>query len=131
MKSRRTNAFTVIEALAAAVLVGIGISAGMGALSSMGSTEIRLRETEKLNRLAQEKLEEIIAYGNVNNAGTDGTFEDFGEPNYEWALEVTPSGVENLDTLRVVATKSQAGTNAPEGKAVGLLFTPPDTGATQ
>jgi hypothetical protein len=116
-----------MEALAAAVLVGVGVTAGMGAIGSMSQTEIRMRESEKLSRLAHMKLDEIMAFGNATNTDTDGDFEEYGEPNYEFTVEVQPSGVDSLDTILVTAKRSGGDTNSQEAKASGLLFTPPET----
>ncbi|MEI7576713.1 MAG: hypothetical protein WCK51_07460 [Armatimonadota bacterium] len=123
----RLKGFTIMEALAAAVLVGVGVTAGMSAIGSMSQTEIRMRESEKLSRLAHMKLDEIIALGNATNTDTDGNFEEYGEPNYEFTVEVQPSGVDSLDTILVIAKKSNSDTTAQEGRARGLLFTPPET----
>ena len=116
-----------MEALAAAVLVGVGVTAGMSAIGSMSQTEIRMRESEKLSRLAHMKLDEIMALGNATNTDTDGDLEEYGEPNYEFTVEVQPSGIDSLDTILVIAKKSNSDTTAQEGRAGGLLFTPPET----
>ncbi len=116
-----------MEALAAAVLVGVGVTAGMAAVGSMSQTEIRMRESEKLSRLAHMKLEEVIALGDATNTDTDGTFEEYGEPDYQFSVEVTPSGVDSLDTIKVTATRSGGDSRSQEAKAVGLLFVPPET----
>lgn len=126
-KKRLVKGFTVMEALAAAVLVGVGVTAGMSAIGSMSQTEIRMRESEKLSRLAHSKLEEIMALGNATNTDTDGNFEEYGEPNYEFTVEVQPSGIDSLDTILVIAKKSNSDTTSQEGRASGLLFTPPET----
>ncbi len=126
-KKRLVKGFTVMEALAAAVLVGVGVTAGMSAIGSMSQTEIRMRESEKLSRLAHSKLEEIMALGNATNTDTDGNFEEYGEPNYEFTVEVQPSGIDSLDTILVTAKKSNSDTTSQEGRASGLLFTPPET----
>lgn len=116
-----------MEALAAAVLVGVGVTAGMSAIGSMSQTEIRMRESEKLSRLAHMKLDEIMALGNATNTDTDGDFEEYGEPNYEFTVEVQPSGIDSLDTILVIAKKSNSDTTAQEVRAGGLIFTPPET----
>jgi type II secretory pathway pseudopilin PulG len=126
-KKRLVKGFTVMEALAAAVLVGVGVTAGMSAIGSMSQTEIRMRESEKLSRLAHMKLDEIMALGNATNTDTDGDFEEYGEPNYEFTVEVQPSGIDSLDTILVTAKKSNSDTTSQEGRASGLLFTPPET----
>ena len=126
-RKRRVSGFTVMEALAAAVLVGVGVTAAMGAIGSMSQTEIRMRESEKLGRLAHMKLDEVMALGDATNTDTEGNFEEYGEPNYEFTVDVQPSGVDSLDTILVTAKKSNGDTTSQEGRATGLLFTPPET----
>lgn len=116
-----------MEALAAAVLVGVGVTAGMSALGSMSQTEIRMRESEKLSRLAHMKLDEVIGLGQGVNTDASGSFEEYGEPNYEFTVDVQASGVDSLDTVLVIVKKSNGDTTSQEGRAVGLLFTPPET----
>jgi len=126
-RKQRLSGFTVMEALAAAVLVGVGVTAGMSAIGSMSQTEIRMRESEKLSHLAHMKLDEIIALGDGANTATDGDFEEYGEPNYEFTVDVQPSGIDSLDTILVTAKKSNGDTTSQEARATGLLFTPPET----
>ena len=65
--AKRKLGFTMIEVLVATVLLGLGITMGFSALSSMTRTELRVRQVEKMNLLAVQKLNEVIAYGNIAN----------------------------------------------------------------
>ncbi len=122
--------FTIVEVVVSVALLAIGIVVSLGSLSAMTKTEVKLRKTEEMNRLAVQKIEEVLAVGNATTAETSGTFDDYGYTGYEWSLEVAPSGTENLDTIRVTVTEASA--NSSAGVSVSsLLYTPPSTtGAT-
>ena len=122
--------FTIVEVVVSVELLAIGIVVSLGSLSAMTKTEVKLRKTEEMNRLAVQKIEEVLAVGNATTAETSGTFDDYGYTGYEWSLEVAPSGTENLDTIRVTVTEASA--NSSAGVSVSsLLYTPPSTtGAT-
>jgi prepilin-type N-terminal cleavage/methylation domain-containing protein len=122
--------FTLVEVVVSVALLSIGIVVSLGSLSAMTKTEVKLRKTEEMNRLAVQKIEEVLAVGNATTAETSGTFDDYGYTGYEWSLEVAPSGTENLDTIRVTVTEASA--NSSAGVSVSsLLYTPPSTtGAT-
>ena len=122
--------FTIVEVVVSVALLAIGIVVSLGSLSAMTKTEVKLRKTEEMNRLAVQKIEEVLAVGNATTAETSGTFDDYGYTGYEWSLEVAPSGTENLETIRVTVTEASA--NSSAGVSVSsLLYTPPSTtGAT-
>lgn len=122
--------FTLVEVVVSVALLAIGIVVSLGSLSAMTKTEVKLRKTEEMNRLAVQKIEEVLAVGNATTAETSGTFDDYGYTGYEWSLEVAPSGTENLDTIRVTVTEASA--NSSAGVSISsLLYTPPSTtGAT-
>ena len=122
--------FTIVEVVVSVALLAIGIVVSLGSLSALTKTEVKLRKTEEMNRLAVQKIEEVLAVGNATTAETSGTFDDYGYTGYEWSLEVAPSGTENLDTIRVTVTEASA--NSSAGVSVSsLLYTPPSTtGAT-
>ena len=122
--------FTLVEVVVSVALLAIGIVVSLGSLSAMTKTEVKLRKTEEMNRLAVQKIEEVLAVGNATTAETSGTFDDYGYTGYEWSLEVAPSGTENLDTIRVTVTEASA--NSSAGVSVSsLLYTPQSTtGAT-
>ena len=122
--------FTIVEVVVSVALLAIGIVVSLGSLSAMTKTEVKLRKTEEMNRLAVQKIEEVLAVGNATTAETSGTFDDYGYTGYEWSLEVAPSGTENLETIRVTVTEASA--NSSAGVSVSsLLYTPQSTtGAT-
>jgi prepilin-type N-terminal cleavage/methylation domain-containing protein len=119
----KRSGFTLIEALAAAVLLGVGVTAAMGGLASISRAEASARETEILRRLAAEKLDDVLGTRDVQGTGADGAFDDPDLAGYRWRLEVSPSGVENLERVRVTVEHE-----GREAIAEALLFSPPATG---
>lgn len=124
--AKRKLGFTMIEVLVATVLLGLGITMGFSALSSMTRTELRVRQVEKMNLLAVQKLNEVIAYGNIANQQTDGSFSDSGDPDYKWRMDTTASGTDNVATVRITVETSNNKTSDPTASANGLIFTSPN-----
>jgi prepilin-type N-terminal cleavage/methylation domain-containing protein len=56
--------FTLVEVVVSVALLAIGIVVSLGSLSAMTKTEVKLRKTEEMNRLAVQKIEEVLAVGN-------------------------------------------------------------------
>lgn len=120
------HGFTLVEVITAVALLGIGIVVSLACLSGMTKTEIRLKQSELMNRLAIQKLDEILAVGNIDTVPNSGDFTDIGVDGFEWNMEVAPSDIENLQTIRI--TVSESSNASVVGASVhSLLFTPPDT----
>lgn len=120
----RARGFSMIEVLGAAVVLAVGIAGATGALAAMSNTEIRLRESEKMNRLAIQKMDELLALGNIETADTSGNFQDYNEPNYTWQLEVSPTGEEGLNAVRVIVENDRDSDRQPRGEVSTVVFTP-------
>ena len=112
--------------MAAVVLLGIGIVASMGANAQVIRTEDNARRTERMQRLAQDKLAELVATGQAS-ASTQGDFADQNQPAVTWSLEVNSSGITNLNsvTLTIQADGSTKGYRLDT-----VLFVPPATTST-
>jgi type II secretion system protein I len=118
--------FTLVEALVAVAILTIGIVGAMGALGAMTRTEADARERETMQVLAAEKLEELLATGDAQNAMASGDFSDRQEDRYTWEADVQPTGVENLSALTVTVTKRRDQDNTYS--IDGLMFVAPQTG---
>ena len=123
---RRTSGFTLIEALAAVVLLAIGIAGAMGAIATITRNESAARETERMQALAQAKLAELVATGEAATA-TSGDFADDGQPDVTWTLENGSSGITDLNTVSL--TVEAKGSNR-QTRLDTLVYTPPATTAT-
>lgn len=124
---RRRLGFTVVEVLAAAVLLGVGVVAALGAIGTITRAEMRMEEKEVLQSLASDKLHEVLATFDFATPSLGGDLEDRGRPDVRWEVEVAPSGIENLDRVRIVVTPpgrtDEAGVSLET-----LVFRPPVTG---
>jgi prepilin-type N-terminal cleavage/methylation domain-containing protein len=134
MRSGRKAGFTLIEVLAALVLMGVGLVSVFSALSAIASSEARTRETEKMHRMAMAKFDELRAITDTFSGSDSGDFSDLGEPDYVWELQVDTTGIENLDAITVsVERRGRGGDQAPSATVTGLVFQPPQdtTGGEQ
>jgi prepilin-type N-terminal cleavage/methylation domain-containing protein len=127
--AKAKRGFTLVEVVTAVALLGIGIVVSLACLSGMTKTEIRLKQSELMNRLAVQKLDEILAVGSIDTVPNSGDFTDVGVEGFEWNLEVAPSDLENLQTVRITVSES-SNPSVPGAAVHSLLFTPPETTTT-
>ena len=120
---RRSRGFTLLESLAAVVLLGIGIVGAMGAFSSVTRTEDRVRQKEYMQRIAQAKLSELVATGEATTS-TNGDFSDQNETDYTWELEVNTSGITDLDAVTLTVKRTST---SDQARLDTLLYVPPET----
>lgn len=126
---RRILGFTIVEVLAAAVLLGVGVVAALGAIGSITRAESRMEEKEILLDLASDKLREVLATFDFATPTLSGDFEDRGLRNIRWEVEVAASGIQNLERVRIVV--SPPGRTEDAGVSIEtLFFRPPVTGGT-
>jgi type II secretion system protein I len=134
MSTGRRRGFTLIEALVAVALLTGGIVAVLGSLGAMARTEARFRDQEQMQRLAVQKLDELVATIDVGAASESGDFKDQGEDRFVWSSDVGVTGVENLTAVTVtVRHTGSSETGSPDAKVTSLVYLPPatDTGAAQ
>lgn len=123
MSGARRRGFTIVEALVATVLTGIGVAAAVNGLASLTKAQALALERERMNRLAVMKLDELIATGQITNVG--GTFEEMGENRYLWEASVGTTGVENLSQLTVSVRLAEGSTRSAELSATALAYEEP------
>ena len=70
----RTKGFSIVEVVIATVLIVVGITALMRGLGGIDRATTALLEKDKVSRLAQQKLDEIIATEEYKTA-TQGSFD--------------------------------------------------------
>ena len=102
MLSRR--AFTLVEAMVAVILCGVGVVAAMQALASLQKTNINAVHAERLLRLATNKIEEIGVTSPVTETPTDGNFADDGAPDASYTVDVQPGTVDGTYVVTINAT---------------------------
>ncbi|MCG9895563.1 MAG: prepilin-type N-terminal cleavage/methylation domain-containing protein [Fimbriimonadaceae bacterium] len=125
--NRGRKGFSLVEVLAAAVLVGVGVAALFGALSSLSQAQGRMQEREVMVRLADSKLAELAAT-RTYLVEPEGGFENPEEQDYRWTAETEPTGTENLDLLRVRVSRTDR-----DGETISetLVFTAPAVQETE
>ena len=107
------------------MLVGIAVSGVFGGIRAMTKADIKARDTDLLQRLATEKVEDIRVNGDPNTYGTNGDFTDRGYPDITWTMETQTSSTTNVDQVIVTANK------AGETQAITeFVYVPPVTGAS-
>ena len=121
--SRHRRGFSLIEAMVAVAVTGIGVTAALGGMRSLARAEYKATRTEIMQRLAFQKYDEVIATGEVNTAPLEGDFRDLNVDGYEYRVEVEQSGVENLAV--VVVRVNPVGEEDNYVVAKGLQFQPP------
>jgi prepilin-type N-terminal cleavage/methylation domain-containing protein len=122
--SRGSRAFTLIEALVAVALVGIGIAAAMGGLARLSASQYRARETERMQRLACQKYDELAATGALSSSDLNGDFADYSHEEYEWQATVEPTGVQDLNAVTITVDR-RGEEDGPSAKITGLVYEAP------
>ncbi len=126
--------FTIVEALASTVLLGVGIAACMSAMGALARGETRVRDSERFTSLARSKYDELLLEDPNAGAGEEtGDFADQGEPDVEWTWSSEASGIESLDNVQLTVRRRDGGEAGPRALLSGLRFRPPvatTTGAT-
>jgi prepilin-type N-terminal cleavage/methylation domain-containing protein len=112
---RRRSGFTLIEVLASAALVSVGLVACMSALGSMTHAEAIGREREAIANLAVEKYNEVVATTDLSQANQlNGDFTDRNDQDHTWTG--VAAAVNTTSSSTVVNT-----TNAASGATVDSL----------
>ena len=124
---RRTHAggFTLIEAVVAILLVGIGIVAVFGGMRSLAAADSKAKTAELLQRLAQSKVEELESATDPTTVGSGGDYSQQGYPNITWTVDLETSATDNLDKMTVTAIQGNE-----QQSLIVLLFIPPATGTS-
>lgn len=98
---RRCSGFTLIEVLVALMIVALGMSAVLSALSSAANTTIRLRERTfatwvGLNQLATTRLKQAFPA----NGQTEGDV-DFANARWHWQQQVDTMQIPGLKRITI------------------------------
>src|SRR4051794_38471747 len=84
-RNKRSKGFTIIEALVALTLAGIGVAGAIEGIRSLTKSQTRMLEGEHMHRLAFEKYQEIIATQDLTTPS--GDFGDRNESGFTWEME--------------------------------------------
>jgi prepilin-type N-terminal cleavage/methylation domain-containing protein len=83
-KSR--SGFTLVEVLVTAVVLAIGISAGVRTMGAMAQASAAAADRETAIRLAGERLANIEAVEGVGTGNTQGDFQN--DPRFHWQQQI-------------------------------------------
>jgi prepilin-type N-terminal cleavage/methylation domain-containing protein len=101
---RNKRGFTLVEALVAVILCGVGVVAAMQALASLQKTNINAVHAERLLRLATNKIEEIGVTSPITETPTDGDFTEDGAPDATYNIDIQVGSVDGTYVVTVTAT---------------------------
>lgn len=102
----------------------------MSGLAVMAKTDRLILERERMQKMAVQKYDEIIATGQIDTAELSGDFTEQNIDGYEWSATIEPSGEENLEILTIAVNKT-GDAEGPQATMDGLLFRPPIQGGAQ
>lgn len=115
----------MVEALASVILIGVGIAAALGGISAITKSESDGQDRERLERLAMQKYDELVATGNMTSAQS-GDFTDRNVSDVTWQSQVSASGVDNLNHVSVTVQRSND-SKSPVAVFDGLIYVQPTT----
>ncbi len=96
--------FTLIELIMATFLVAVAVVAVMGGIRSLGAADVKARRADLMQRLATHRLNALRSSEDLNSAAESGDFSEEGYSGILWSVSVQPSGIENLDDVKVTVT---------------------------
>lgn len=108
--------------LVAIVIVGMAIVASVSSLGRLTSSFRRSQETEVIQRLAQEKFDEIVATGDWQTV-SEGTFEGDRYAGFSWESETETTTIAGVQYLRVTVTHT-VDQRQDTSYAEGLVYLP-------
>lgn len=124
--SVKHRGFTLVEVLIAVFMMSVALTAMMGALNGLTRAERGVAEKDFIDRIAHEKLGEIIAtQAWVSESG--GSFDDERLSDYTWTVEEVNVGIENLTGLELTISSVSKGNTTIST----IVYTPPAATGTE
>lgn len=104
--------FTLIEVLAALVIVSLGMLAVIGAVGQTVSNATYLREKTIAHWVAMNKLTEVrLSNSSLENTETNGDTEMAGS-NWHWRMQVSSTDVDSMQRIDIHVAPKEAGDDA-------------------
>lgn len=105
---RRRRAFTLIEVLAALLLMAIVIPVAMQGMSIASRAGLLGQRKAAAMRVAERMLNELLITGEMNQTTTSGTLLD-GDTTYPWTMQTEPWTEDTMTQVTVKVTFSIQG----------------------
>ena len=119
----KQRAFTLIEVLVTATLVGVAVAGTLTAIGSLSRADVAARNAELLQRLASQKLAALRTESDLRTAATSGDFSAEGYADADWSLELQTTDDENVEEATITATRG----NAQQALSERVFFPPATT----
>lgn len=123
----KRRGYSMIEALVSVALLSIGIVAVLGAYTGLARTQRKAMESERMQRLAIDKYQELVGTEALQTQSLSGDFSDRGEDRYTWQATVETTGTENLSSLNVTVQTRDGAEDGPTQFASGVVYIPQTT----
>ncbi|HWA83951.1 MAG TPA: prepilin-type N-terminal cleavage/methylation domain-containing protein [Fimbriimonadaceae bacterium] len=126
-KGIKARGYTLIEAMVSTVLVTVGLIAMIGAFSNLTRNQNIVVQGERMQRLAIDKYQELVATEALQTQALNGDFSDRGEDNYLWEASVGETGTQNLTALTVTVTLRDSTDDKEKAVVNGVVYQQPQT----
>jgi Tfp pilus assembly protein PilV len=101
----RRSGFTLVEVLITGVLVAIALTGVFGGIRAITRADAQAKDADLLQRLAQEKVNDIKLLADPTDAANQGDFSDRGYTDITWNMSLTTTTITNLDQITVTAAR--------------------------
>lgn len=123
--NNKSTGFTLVEVMVAAVLIAIAVAGAMAGIGAISRAQSRQEDAVLLQRLAEEKVNDVELLQDPTDIGAQGDFADRGYPDITWSANVITSSITNVDQLTIVATRGR------EAQSLTTqIYVPPAPGTT-
>jgi len=112
----RSHGFTLIEVLAALVIVALGMAAVLTTVGSSANSVAYLRDKTLAQWIALNQIASVRLSGSLPAVGTSDGTVDYAGRSWRWHQDVTSGGVPGVYRIEVsVDPANSAQDNLPEG----------------
>ncbi len=109
-RSTLRNAFTLVEVLAALLMMAIIIPVAMEGMSVASRAGVLGQRKAAAMRVAERILNETIVQGDTQQASSSGTIAD-GDTNYPWSMRTETWAEDSMLQMTVTVTFTVQGNN--------------------
>ena len=124
---RSLSAFTLIEVLAALLLMAIVIPVAMQGMSIASRAGLLGQRKAAAMRVAERMINELIVTGEINQSTSSGTIVD-GDTSYPWSMQSEPWSEDSMTQVTVKVSFSIQGNDYDV--SASTLFDPTAGAAT-